>query len=263
MTPTTDHDATLRSLDPARLPAQGATGRAKADLARILASDPAAPAVRPAPRRTVRLVLAAAAVSAVGLGLVLVPGLRGGDAAFATWEAAPRGLSHAERAEAAESCRQQHEDGMAGDLPASTRVAVADRRGVWTTVVLAGDDGFSALCVTDSSAGWFSRGMIGSAGTPAGTTEPGPRELLATDLGVGSMSASEISLAAGAAGADVRTVTYDSPTYGKVEASVAEGRFAFWMPGDDLAAADGETLAVPVRVTYVDGSSAAVRLSLD
>ena len=89
---------------------------------------------------------------------------------------------------------------MYADEAEGAAVAVAERRGVWTTVVLAGEDGFSALCITDDAVHLFSNGMIGSVGKPADHTTPGPRELIATDLGTGSMDAGEISLAAGAAG---------------------------------------------------------------
>ena len=54
-----------------------------------------------------------------------------------------------------------------------------DRRGDWTTVVLSGDGGFSGLCVTDASTGWFRKDMIGSAGVATGLDPVGARGLVA------------------------------------------------------------------------------------
>lgn len=137
--------------------------------------------------------------------LLLLPSMSGGDPAFATWTAAPAGMSEADRARAADQCRAHQKEvgggSYAGDAEGAA-VAVAERRGVWTTVVLAGGDGFSALCITDDAVHLFSKGMIGSVEKPGGYTTPGPRELMATDLGTGSMDTGDISLAAGAAGAE-------------------------------------------------------------
>ncbi len=159
--------------------------RARADLQRILATDPVpdlrprtgTPAdrvrrPRPAARLTRRAALAAGALAAVTGGLVGLPVVTGGDQAFASWTSDPAGLTEEERAEAAGRCRSAQEDGAgaehADDLRGAEAV-IAERRGVWTTVVLAGADGFSAACVTDSSAGLFATDMIGSVGTPPTT----------------------------------------------------------------------------------------------
>ena len=196
-------------------------------------------------------------------GVVAVPALTGGDRAFASWRAVPQGLSAAQRADAAESCRDSQLGGDDGTYAASLGSAepvVAERRGSWTTVVLAGPDGFSALCISDDSAGLFADGMIGSVGTGAGAA-PGPREVLATDLGSGTMSAGDLSLAAGLAGPDVVGVTYRSVAHGEVVATVSGGRFALWMPGDELRDASA-TDGVEVELTYRDGSTGTSRLAL-
>ena len=198
-------DATLRSLDPAerevRVPPPPTLD--------VCAGVPARRRPRP------RLVLAAAAAVTLAAGAVAAPGLTGSDAAFATWQAVPDGLSASDAQQAADHCRD------AQDLDGGEAV-VGDRRGEWTTVLLAGD-GLSALCVTDESRPVF-RDMIGSSGP--GVAAPGPRELVASDLGTGTMSAGDISLAAGRAGAEVTSVAF-----GDVEATVSGGYFALWLPG--------------------------------
>ena len=222
--------------------------QATATLHRILNSPPEARRPRRSWRRAAVL---AGAVASLTLGAVVaVPGLLGGDKAFATWTADPEVLAPSERAAAADSCRS------AQDVPDPTLTAVAERRGVWTTVVLVGDDGWSALCITDSSAGWFSDAMIGSSGV-ADVASPGPRGIVATDLGTGTMSAGNISLAAGRVGSDVVAVSYASRTDGVVAASVDEGHFALWFPGDELSSAGAD-----LDVTYADGSTAVQRVHL-
>lgn len=265
---TTDQALTsLRSLDAADPGASAATTRARADLERIVASDPGADAparrTRPGGGRG-RLVLAGvalAAVATVTVGVVALPSVLGGDAAFASWTSTPGAMSPAQQREAAEACRdvQQGAGGEYDDALAAAVPAVAERRGAWTTVVLAGEDGFSALCVTDSSRRLFDD-WFGSVGHSATSAAPGPRALLVTDLGTGSMRAGDLSLAAGLVGSDVAAVAFDSATQGRVEATVSHGRFALWLPGDELEAAPAE--GVDLAVTYRDGSTARVRVSL-
>ena len=104
---------TLRSLDAAD-PHAAATGpRARTDRDAILATAPAAPLGRqpgrsavpagPRPAAARRLVLAGGAVAAVAATMVVLPSLIGGDRAFATWTAAPEGMSAQESADAAAS----------------------------------------------------------------------------------------------------------------------------------------------------------------
>lgn len=270
-----DIDATLRSLDPADRRIDLADARARSDLEAILATDPAPPArqrppspspaltARPrgAARTTRRIVLAGGVAATVGVGLVVLPPLTGGDHAFATWTTAPVGMSAQQSAEAAADCREQYGDVSAEQTDDLSRAetAVAERRGVWTTVVLAGPAGFSAMCITDDSAGLFTNSMIGSIGTLPAAAAPGPRELVATDLGVGTMSAGDISMAAGTAGPDVVGVVYRSSTHGEVAATVSRGRFALWLPGDDLR--DASSTGVELEVSYRDGTTATSRLT--
>ncbi|MGY4643889.1 hypothetical protein [Cellulomonas sp. URHB0016] len=282
-------DAALRSLDPADRHVDPMGARARADLRAILATDPAAgpclhatprtaPAPAPAPAtprpattpvRTVRwttrrVALVGGLVTAVAAGMVAMPAVRGGDPAFATWTAVPTGVPAEQRPEAAADCRANLKDGSVGgddfgDELDGAQTAIAETRGVWTTVVLTGSDGFTATCITDDSAPFFAQGSIGSIGTPTGYVPPGPREVFATSLGAGTMGAGDISTAAGAAGADVVGVVYHSRTHGDVVATVNLGQFALWFPGDELTDLSN---GVDVEVTYRDGTTATSRLTL-
>ncbi|SDL60325.1 hypothetical protein SAMN04487916_11166 [Arthrobacter sp. ov407] len=278
MTRNQDIDTLLRSLDAADHGGSANTQRARTDLHRILSADPSSvPSQRPAlttaagkdrqPRGTGRsarrFAVVGGMVAVVTAGTIILPSLSGGDPAFASWTSTPTGLTETERASAVAECRASKKNvggGMYADDVDSAEVAIAERRGVWTTVVLTGKDGFSALCITDDSVSLFGRGTTGSVGKPAGYAVPGPRELTATALGTGTMSAGDISLAAGTAGSDIVGVIYKSRTHEDVTATVSQGHFALWLPGDELrnASSDG----VEVEVTYRDGTTGTSRLTL-
>lgn len=277
MTRNQDIDTVLRTMDAAEDRGSADSQRARADFQRIISTDPAPASPGHAGASTVvdaggrtrntrptarRVAWVGGLVAVATAGLVFLPSMSGGDPAFATWTAAPAGMSEADRARAAGQCRAHQKDvgdGMYADDAEGAALAVAERRGVWTTVVLAGEDGFSALCITDDAVHLFSKGMIGSVGKPAGYATPGPRELFATDLGTGSMDAGEISLAAGSAGAEIVGVVYKSQTREDVTATVSQGRFALWLPGDELQ--DASRTGVEVEVTYRDGTTGTSRLS--
>lgn len=272
-----DIDTLLRSLDAADHRAHADTQRARTDLHRILSTDPAhAQSHRPARtiaagkghqprdnRRTARRVAAIGGmVAVVTAGLIVVPSLVGGDPAFASWTPSPSGMTETDRASAASECRASKKhvgDGMYADDVDSAAVAIAERRGVWTTVVLTGGDGFSALCITDDAVNLFGKAMTGSVGKPAGYVAPRPRELTATALGTGTMSAGDISLAAGTAGSDIVGIIYKSRTHDAVTATVSQGHFALWLPGDELRNASSE--GMDVEVTYQDGTRGTIRLA--
>lgn len=257
---------TLKTLDAADPDVDPTSQRARADLARILGTDPhhgsrrlaarGGPAQKP--RLTVRRVaLAGGVLAAVSVGVVVLPSLTGGDEAFATWTGVPDAMTAQERAEAVPSCREAEEDGAGTeyvDELSSAEPVIAERRGVWNTVTLADTKGFSALCITDDSTHLFTEDMIVSIGTPSGYTLARRRELVATDLGTGTMSAGDISLAAGTAGTAVVGVVFHSRDHGDVAATVSHGHFALWFPGDELRNANS-TNGVRVEVTYRDGST--------
>ncbi|MEU4191937.1 hypothetical protein AB0E69_08575 [Kribbella sp. NPDC026611] len=248
---------TIKSLDPADPTAGSHTPRAHADLQRILHTPRDLPA-RPRVRRR-RLVLAGGVAVVMAAGAFVVPSVTGGDKAFATWTAQPTGMAAGERADAAASCRKHQASGSPEyrEQVAGATAAIAERRGNWTLVALAGQNGFSALCITDDSRPIF-RSMIGSLGTT--THQPGPRGLTAVNLGMGMLNNRSLSVAAGFAGAEVAAVSYLSPTKGKVAATVSAEQFALWLPGNDLDHAS--RTGVPLQVSYRDGTTATVTVKL-
>ncbi|WP_284752648.1 hypothetical protein [Arthrobacter sp. efr-133-R2A-120] len=278
MTRNQEIDTLLRSLDVADHKAPVDNERARADLLRILSTDPVqAPSPGPSTKTAAgkgrrlggtgwtarRVAVVGGMVAVVTAGLVVLPSLSGGDPAFASWTPAPAGMTETERNSAAAECRASKKNvggGMYADDVDSAAVAIAERRGVWTTVVLTGEDGFSALCITDDAVSLFGKGMIGSVGKSTAHPVPGPRGLTATALGTGTMSAGDISIAAGDAGSDILAVVYRSRTRGDVTATVSRGHFALWLPGDELrnASSDG----VEVEVSYEDGTTGTSRLTL-
>lgn len=267
MTQIPDMLTTLRTLDPADPNTDPDRPHARATLERILATDPGQhpdhTPVKPRSRRGIRVAAVASATAVTaGAALVVLPSLTGGDTAFATWTATPSGMSTQAAADVAADCRDSQLDGPGADHTQDLRhadVAIAERRGEWTLVALTGDDGFSALCITDQSTPLF-RDWIGSIGSPADYAAPGPHDVVATSLGTGIVNNAELSLAEGYVGSDVTGVVYRSASHGEVEATVSGGRFALWMPGDELEHA--ARAGIDVQATYTDGSTATIRLDL-
>jgi hypothetical protein len=255
---TTDEFPVLRTLDPADREIDPNGPRARADLERILASDPGVPAIGLRKSRRREFSLAVGAVAAATVAAMVLPSALGGDKAFATWTATPSGLPASERADAASSCRDVRKSAGYADQLKSAGTAIAEKRGAWTLVVLAGQNGFSALCITDESTRFF-KSNFGSIGTAVDVDRPNSRGLSATDLGTGSIDGHDLSIAVGTATPDVTSVTYTSPTRGPVAATVGGGHFALWLPGNDLLNASKGT---PVTVTYRDGTTGTVVLSL-
>lgn len=250
----------LKTLDPAAADVDPNGLRARADLHRILATDPTAPAsTRPRKRLARRVALGSGLVAASAAAALVVPSLVGGDEAFATWTAAPVGLSAKDKAAASASCRDQQKSGspeFRDDLSKAS-TAISERRGEWTLVVLAGRDGFSALCITDESTPLF-QSSFGSIGKT--TDLPSRRGLTATVLGTGSIDGNELSVAAGAAGPDVTALTYTSATRGKVKATVSGGQFALWLPGNELESTSRK--GIPLQATHRDGTTSTITLTL-
>lgn len=272
--PTDDQlDSALRSLDPADQVVDPLGKRAADDLEKILATNPNADSTTAAPRRRLtrqpalrparRLAVTGAAAAAMALGLVAIPALTTDDEdAFASWAAVPEQLAPQQRPEAADKCRANWQNGpeispwgvTSEDLD-SAHVAVAEKRGSWTTVVLAGDDGLTATCT------W---GQRGPASAWLGTRDVmplDPRAIQPFSIGGSSQgSQGDLSTIVGYSGDDVVGVRYHSERYGDVVATVGEERFALWMPGDELHG-DARTDGVDVKVTYADGATESVRLS--
>ncbi|MEJ1114570.1 hypothetical protein WBN73_09460 [Paenarthrobacter sp. CCNWLY172] len=266
-------DTLLRSMDAAGQSGAPNPGRSQNDVEQILRSHriSAATASRPAihktstsgPSRRRRRTLALGTFAfAATIGFLVVPALSGGDPAYATWTAAPGALIGSERDGAVSDCVRSSKgtgDGMfAGDVDAA-EVAIAERRGAWTTVVLSGANGFEATCTTDSTAPWFRKGSFGSVGKPGNGQEPTGRGIRTTQLGTGVIANNPLSMASGQVGPDVAAMSYTSRAGERITATVSKGQFAFWLPGGELPNS-GED--VPVEVTYTDNTTEIRYLSL-
>jgi hypothetical protein len=259
-------DTLLRSMDAAEQSSQANPTRVQTDLNRILSSQPVSNASNsrlggshePAQAKTNRrrrAVTLGGLAAAVTAGLLIMPALSGGDPAFATWTAAPGPLTGAERDNAVSDClssKQNVGGGMHSTELAAAEVAIAERRGAWVTVILTGPDGFEATCTTDATAPWFRKGTIGSIGEPGNVTSLPARDIAATQLGTGTIADKPISIASGHVGTDVAAISYTNAANEEVIATVAKGKFAFWLPGSELQNASDQGL--PVDVTYTDGS---------
>ncbi|GAA1611526.1 hypothetical protein GCM10009789_77300 [Kribbella sancticallisti] len=255
-----DEFADLKTLDPATTEIDPHSPRARATLERVLATDPA-DGVRPYRTRR-RLVRVAVATSAVAIAAVAVFVPRdsgpvpGGGMAYATWTAQPAGLSATDRADAVKECRKSLKGMGQDDQINRAGTAMVERRGDWALVILTGHDQFTASCMTNVNP--RNRQGYGSMGGPGGASV-GARQLAPSAMGTsGGGNNGYLTSAVGRAGSDIVGMTYNSPTRGQVEASVQNGYFAFWVPGSEF---DGHH-PVPVRVTYRDGTTAAVKLRL-
>jgi hypothetical protein len=267
-------DTLLRSMDAAEQNKPTDPRRSQKDLELILRSHPtpAARGAEPAehqtstsiPSRRRRRALALGAVAfATTVGFLMGPALSGGDPAFATWTAAPGALIGAERDSAVSDCARSSKrigDGMYVNDVAAADVAIAEKRGAWTTVVLSSTDGFEATCTTDSSAPWFKRGSFGSVGKPGDGKKPTGRDIRTSQLGTGVIGDNPLSMASGQVGPDVAAMTYVSTAGEKITATVSKGHFAFWLPGGELTNSSEEK--VPVEVTYSDNTREIRYLSL-
>ncbi|MEJ5946477.1 hypothetical protein WDZ17_14360 [Pseudokineococcus basanitobsidens] len=259
MTTARDLDAALRTLDPTTADTTAGGSRAAADLERILASaTPAPPQHDGTPRRPRtgrRIAVAGGLVAAATTSLLVLPPVLGENSAFATWTAYPSGLSPEQSATVADECRDLLTGKGPDTLPAQDAdVAITERRGRWTQVVLTDPGGFFGSCLTTDPPDENSSGGAGDGGRV-----PGPRELTVLISGTATVEAGEVSELTGRAGEDVDTVTYASEDHGDVVATVSSGAWALWFPGDeleDVADPDG----IRVRVGYQDGSTATVTL---
>lgn len=262
-------DDTLRALDPAGATTLTAAERerAEATLTRILAT-PSRPTSATGARRhrprTARVLVAAALVLAA---VVAVPALWRGGPAFASWSPTPTTLSPAAAAEAATTCRAGMEVDV--DLP---RVAVSERRGGWTYVLLTGDGGEAACLLPDDAVGTDvarlrENGFFGSAtADPPAPPATGRDGLVETESAVGSVrlpgrgwfgtARGWFTWTSGYAGADVTAVTVHPPVGPAVEASLVDGRFSAWwptpVPSSDHPEAGG---AWTFTVTLTDGTT--------
>jgi hypothetical protein len=253
-------DAVLRDLDPA--PATALTDaereRADATFARILATpshDETSEAPLRPRRRWSRLLVP---VALVGVAGAAVPTLLLGGSAFGSWTPTPEPLTAAAAREAAVTCRAIH-----GIPEQGERIAVAERRGGWTYVLITGSASEGFCLMPDDLVGHKEPAEHRKEGFFGGyTTDPVPAPTLAPDRidqteamagsvpATGSWPFSEdewFSSVQGFVGSGVTGVTVHTPVGTDVEASVANGRFAAWWPS---AKPSSENLEVMGAWTY-------------
>ncbi len=262
--------AALRDLDPA--PTTVLTNeeleRADATFARILAtpSHDQVPEESPRPRwRWRRLLVPMGLVGAAGAA-VTAPLLSGGSA-FASWTPKPEPLTAAAVSGAATTCRAALEVPDQGE-----RVAITERRGGWTYVLIAGPKAEAACLMPDDLIGHQDPGDHREGFFGGYTTDPvkaptlGRDRIDETENMTGSVptpgrwlfSNDEgwFSLVQGYVGSDVTGVTVHTPVGPDVEASVANGRFAAWWPSDQPSSKNSEEMgAWTYTMTLADGST--------
>jgi len=252
--------ADLAALDPAR--DLRAPGRADDEALRsILGTARHATPLRRSPRAAVLAGAAAAVVVAAGgLAVVWWPGA---PAAYASWTAVPNDLSAAETTARAATCEPvahtitEGPDGPRVD-EVPIRPVLAEQRGDYTYVLLTGDGATGECLVTVQAAG-ATDVVSGDAVLASPPPAPGPRDVTTLQLGTASWSEGDtgdgaLTSAYGRAGEEIASVTLTLVTGEQVEATVHDGWWAAWAPGE--AALDDTA-----RVTFTDGGTAEVAVT--
>lgn len=251
--------AELADLDPARdLRAPGRPD--DAELQEILGTARRATPIRRSARPAVLAGAAAAAVVAVaGVATVWWPA---SPAAFASWSAVPSDVTPAEVADRAEACDTvahgvaEGEDGPhLEDVPISP--VLAEQRGDYTYVLLTGE-GATGECLVTTQASGATDVVGGDAVLTSAPAAPGPRDVTTVHVGTASWSEGDtgdgaLTSAYGRAGADVASVSLVTTAGERVEATVQDGWWAVWAPGEaslrataELTLSDGATTEVAV-----------------
>ncbi len=263
--------AALRDLDPA--PTTVLTDeeleRADATFARILAtpSHDQVPEESDRPRRRWRrLLMPVGLVGATGAAVTAL--LLSGGSAFTSWSPKPEPLRAAAVGEAATTCRAALEMPDQGE-----RVAIAERRGGWTYVLLAAGKSEGACLMPDDLLGHHDPADHTGQGFFGGyTPDPVEAPTLARDrivetenmtgnvptprLWPFSNDEARFSLVQGYVGSEVTGVLVHTPVGPDVQASVANGRFAAWWPSDQPSSENPEVMgAWTYTVTLADGST--------
>ena len=259
--------AALRDLDPAgpTVLTDAERERADATFARVLATpshDPVPEESDRPRRRWSRLLVPVGVVGAAVLALLL-----GGGPAFASWTPKPEPLTGAAATEAATTCR------AALSMPDQAEpVVIAERRGEWTYVLIAGpkvkasclmsDDLVRQKDPADHGAGFFGNYSTDPDEAPTVARD----RIVETDSMEGSVPTpgrlpfithdGYVTWVQGYVGSDVTGVTLHPPVGPDVEASVDSGRFTAWWPrgvfkGDKPGAGGAWTYTV----TLADGST--------
>ena len=248
--------AALRLLDPAPRIDLTEAERARADavFASIVATPSGEPvpvdAERPHRRRTPLLVM----LGLAGAAGVAIPGLLfGGGTAFGSWTPTPAPLTDVDGAAAATTCR------AALDVPdRGERVAVAERRGDWTYVLLAGP-GTQATCLMPNDRVGQNpidrEDFFGSYDAePVASPTVARDRVDETSSMQGSTEEGWFIWVEGYVGSDVTGVTVHPSSGPDIEASVVGDRFAAWWPTSQPSS-DHPTETWSYTVHLADGSS--------
>ncbi|MEL7977726.1 hypothetical protein AAG589_17810 [Isoptericola sp. F-RaC21] len=252
--------ADLADLDPAR--DLRAPGRPDDEaLQAILGTARRATPIRRSARPAVLAGAAAAAVVAVaGVATVWWPTSQ---PAYASWTAVPTGLTASEVSARAGACPAaahgitQGDDGpQVDDVPIGP--VLAEQRGDYTYVLLTGD-GAAGECLVTVQASGATDVVAGDAVLNAAPAVPGPRDVTTLQSGTASWSEGDtgdgaLTSAYGRAGADVASVSLTLTSGERVEATVQDGWWAVWAPGE-------ASLRSTAEVTLTDGATAEVALS--
>ncbi|MFD6135685.1 hypothetical protein [Isoptericola sp. NPDC060257] len=249
--------AELADLDPARH--LRAPGRPDDEaLQAILGTARRATPIRRRARPAVLAGAAAAAVVAVaGVATVWWPGSQ---AAYASWTAVPTAVPPGEVGADAQACGTvahriaEGDDGpQVEDVPISP--VLAEQRGDYTYVLLTGD-GATGECLVTTQASGATDVVAGDAVLGSEPAEPGPRDVTTAQAGTASWSEGDtgdgaLTSAYGRAGADVVSFALTTTSGERVEATVQDGWWAVWAPGE-------ASLRTTAELTFSDGATAEV-----
>lgn len=252
--------AELADLDPAR--DLRAPGRPDDDALQAILGTArrATPMRRPARPAVLAGAAAAGVVAVAGAAVVWWPAPQ---AAYASWTAVPSAVTPA----AAETDAQQCEtvahgiaEGADGphveDVPISP--VLAERRGDYTYVLLAGDGAAGECLVTTQASG--ATDVVGADAVLASVPdEPAAREVSTAEAGTASWSEGDtgdgaLTSAYGRAGTDVASVSLVTTAGERVEATVQDGWWAVWAPGE-------ASLRTTAELTFSDGATAEVTVA--
>lgn len=261
--------AALRELDPAPPATLTEEEQERADvmLARIVATpaqeDDRTVAAQPRRRRALVLIPAGLLTAAA----LAVPMAINTESAFASWSATPASLAPTAATQAEATCRS------ALDIDDPTvHVAIGERRGGWTYVLLTGTQGEGACLMPDELVGSTDApgpksGFFGSYDTDITEPPTPPRNgIVETESANGAVALpwhaslgnveGWFTWATGYAGSDVKGVTVHPPSGPAVEASLHAGRFSAWWPsGKARGDNPGVGGAWTYTVTLADGTS--------
>jgi hypothetical protein len=258
--------AALRDLDPAPSTelTQAELDRADAAFARIVATpcDEPVPEVQGRPHRSRRRLLVAAGLAGV-VGVATPVLLFGGGGAYGSWTPTPVPLTDVDAARAATTCRATLDVPDRGE-----RVAVAERRGGWTYVLLAGPR-TEAMCLMPNDfvgqdpndrRGFFGNYNADRADPP--TLDPDRIDeniSMEGSTDEGWFDEGWFLWVEGYVGSDVTGVTVHTSSGLDIEASVSGNRFAAWWPSRKQSSDNPASETWSYTVHLADGSTRRAR----